>query len=227
MLPEDEELLCLLCAGLPGKLRERCESVQAKELYVDRVISYTLLLYALESLGKNPEECEVLFTKLGKPYLKSQDMRFSISHTRGIVCVAISDSDIGVDAQSLDELSLERVGALSKRFFGDVYIESLDIPNYTDDTQSIVGGVKIEALSLTLCVKNAGVELIPTEVKYVSGIDGPMRKWCECESLLKLDGRGFSALGDITRIAVSSRVFSTCIKTADGALVHLSFAISK
>ncbi len=224
---DNELLLSGLLNTLTDELCERVDGVKSNALRTDRIIAYSMLLSALKNAGKNPQECEILFTKEGKPYLKSQDIGFSISHTRGLVCVALFEGDIGVDAQAIDEISCERAKALSTRFFSDVHMDALDIPDFTDETNTSSLGVKIDLISTTYHLTDAGVQATYDKVKCVSGIDGPLRKWCECEALLKLDGRGFSALGDISKIAEGSLVFSTCVKSDKASLVHISLAISK
>ena len=58
---------------------------------------------------------EILKTEEGKPYLLSGKFYFSISHTDSLGILAVSDKDVGVDAESKDRTVSEGVG---KRFLG-------------------------------------------------------------------------------------------------------------
>ena len=59
------------------------------------------------------------YTENGKPYLTHPDRAISITHTHSHAFCAISDSNepIGLDAEELGRLSLERLPALAARWF--------------------------------------------------------------------------------------------------------------
>ena len=66
-------------------------------------------------------------TDSGKPYFVCSDIRFSISHSKGRVAVAVSDSeDIGIDIECA-EISSEKAKNLAKRFFSET--EALAVDN--------------------------------------------------------------------------------------------------
>ena len=44
----------------------------------------------------------VIYTDEGKPVIRGGDRHISISHSRGMICIAISDYPIGIDIQKID-----------------------------------------------------------------------------------------------------------------------------
>ena len=55
----------------------------------------------------------------GKPYFEGNMLDFSISHSRGIVAVALSDSgSVGIDVEA-SEMSNEKAKKLAERYFGN------------------------------------------------------------------------------------------------------------
>lgn len=69
---------------------------------VNALLSRLLLLWELEQRTGIPQsKIEFVRGTHGKPYLKHSDLQFSLSHTKGAVCVAFSDKgEIGVDVES-------------------------------------------------------------------------------------------------------------------------------
>ncbi len=68
---------------------------------VNTLISRLLLLWELEQRTGIPQDkIEFVRGTHGKPYLKGSDLQFSLSHTKGAVCVAFSDKgEIGADVE--------------------------------------------------------------------------------------------------------------------------------
>ncbi len=69
----------------------------------EKIIEKQLRDYVLErslelATGKKFHNFEVSYNKYGKPTVNS-DIHFSISHTRGFVCCAVCDVEVGVDAE--------------------------------------------------------------------------------------------------------------------------------
>lgn len=52
--------------------------------------------------GVNATEGDLLYAESGKPYLKNHPVEFNITHTDGLVMIAVSDDgEVGVDAEYL------------------------------------------------------------------------------------------------------------------------------
>lgn len=64
--------------------------------------------------GADPEQLETYKNEFGKEYVKGRDIYFNVSHTLGLLCSAVSDSEIGVDCETVVERDWEE---LSERFF--------------------------------------------------------------------------------------------------------------
>lgn len=66
--------------------------------------------------GADPEQLETYKNEHGKEYVKDRDIYYNVSHTYELLCSAVSDSEIGVDCETVSERDWE---ALSERFFTD------------------------------------------------------------------------------------------------------------
>ena len=64
--------------------------------------------------GADPEHIEYYKNEHGKEYIKNRQIYFNISHSVGLLCSAVSDSETGIDCETVREMDYE---ALSKRFF--------------------------------------------------------------------------------------------------------------
>lgn len=102
---------------------------------VNTLISRLLLLWELEQRTGIPQnKIEFVRGTHGKPYLKGSDLQFSLSHTKGAVCVAFSDKgEIGADVESAarrvrpelykNVLCKEELAALDKNSFLSFWVQ--------------------------------------------------------------------------------------------------------
>ena len=90
---------------LPYLSDQRKEKVLSYRFLPDKISSaaaFVLLRYALKEYTGEDVLCEFGFYPEGKPYLLSRaDVRFSLSHDKKGVCVALSESEIGADVQEV------------------------------------------------------------------------------------------------------------------------------
>lgn len=49
----------------------------------------------------NIKEKEIIYNKYGKPYLKNKEIYFNLAHSNGVIVVAVSSREIGVDIQRI------------------------------------------------------------------------------------------------------------------------------
>lgn len=56
-------------------------------------------------------------TNNGKPYIDNEGVFFSISHTDGFVCCAISDSPVGIDCEKITAKYDEKAEKFANRYF--------------------------------------------------------------------------------------------------------------
>ncbi len=63
------------------------------------ITAWALLLYAL--CAQNRDLPPLSFAKTGKPYFEGSALHFNLSHTDTLVCAAVADCPVGVDAQML------------------------------------------------------------------------------------------------------------------------------
>lgn len=79
-----------------------------KTYQVSKLSWYILDTLLKKYFKKNLDEINVSFTKNGKPI--SEDIYFSISHSNRIVCIAISDNNVGIDIECLKPIdNLEKL----------------------------------------------------------------------------------------------------------------------
>lgn len=85
-----------------------------------------VLSLAAKELNVSPESIELKKHKHGKPYIYGADnWHFNISHTDGMVGIAISDEPVGIDIERIKDADLR----IAKRFFTvseNYYIESAE-----------------------------------------------------------------------------------------------------
>ena len=77
--------------------------------------------------GADPEQIELYKNEFGKEYIKDKNIFYNVSHTRELLCSAVSDCEIGVDCETVCEKDWE---ALSKRYFTEREYEAI---KHSDD----------------------------------------------------------------------------------------------
>ncbi|QGM96622.1 4'-phosphopantetheinyl transferase family protein [Methylocystis parvus] len=108
-----------LAALLDDEERARAARFAFEEDRRSYVAAHGLLRLELSRrAARPPQDWRFAATKLGKPYLLdcARDLRFSLSHTRGMVAVAVADgAEIGVDVEPSDRRAESM--KLAQRFF--------------------------------------------------------------------------------------------------------------
>lgn len=82
----------------------------------------------------------------GKPYIEGVQLELSISHTKGVVAVCLSDKPIGIDVEQLTE----RAYKISSRFMDEQ-------EGFDDDEHSVEGAVLVWA------AKEAVFKILPVQ----------------------------------------------------------------
>jgi len=180
-----------------GDILNYVSNTKSDKVRLERITAYSTLFYALFDLyGKR--DLTLVRTELGKPYLLENNERsninVSISHTNGLVAVALSDEyEIGVDIER--EIDADRAERLEKRFFGNINIKEENINE------------KIFLLNFngnTVIFENIESNEADT-MDFTS-------KWVYGESLLKCDGCGFLGLDKISEIQENTKTSIRKIK---------------
>ena len=77
-------------------------SAKKEEAAYQHLLGRKLLFWAMEQeYGVNPSQLFIEKGEHGKPHFTNHPAQFSISHCQGIVCCALSKSEIGVDIEAL------------------------------------------------------------------------------------------------------------------------------
>ncbi|QFT32228.1 4'-phosphopantetheinyl transferase sfp [Labrenzia sp. THAF82] len=102
--PADEALLPLISTQLAVEERARADRFVAHDARRVFIVAHALLHHALGQLGFMA--IKFALSDYGKPFLSGTSIRFSISHTEGLVAVAIArEIEIGVDVEFSRDLS--------------------------------------------------------------------------------------------------------------------------
>lgn len=112
---------------LPEKRKEKANRLQNEAQKVVCVESYYLVKEMLK-LDKFPD---FKTGKFGKPFLENQK-HFNISHSHGVIVVAVSDDEIGVDIEKKKEIS----NALANQICSNEELEQ--IGNKDNKNQEII-----------------------------------------------------------------------------------------
>ena len=92
---------------------------------------------AYELLNKMLFECfgikepTIKKTDKGKPYIEDTDVHFSISHTDGFVCCAVSDSPVGIDCEKITAKYDSKAENFANRYFVENEINLLKSEDFS------------------------------------------------------------------------------------------------
>ena len=96
-----------------GERATRYRHAGAREQFVRSRAALRRLLAT--SLNCSPREVEVVANADGKPMLCDGDLEFNVSHTDGVVLIALADTPVGVDVEQLREMP--GAAGLVERYF--------------------------------------------------------------------------------------------------------------
>jgi len=84
-------------------VRYNDQNITRKEsVKLQKELSYSLLRHVVtEFCGREPDFSDIKFRAHGKPYFKSLPIHYNITHTNGLVCLAVHDREVGIDAETL------------------------------------------------------------------------------------------------------------------------------
>ena len=192
-------------AGL-SFLVDFCSSDRGKNenAYLGRLIAYeTMAIFVKRMTGSNISE--IRRDSLGKPYLPNEPLCFSISHTEGLVLVAVSDDkhicSVGADAQI--RIDNDRAIRMRERYFPTLSLNK----NMRDE--------KIKFYSLEAdCLSEIQSTWTGSDLTSL---------WTYAEALMKCDGRGFGSIGDIDTLSCECKWDGRCVML-DGEEFYLTVA---
>ena len=82
---------------LPEEKASDIAKIKNEKPNKETLLAWTLLRYAMKEDGK--AIFDVDFSKNGKPYLKNCPLFFNLTHSEGLVCCAVCQSEVGIDAE--------------------------------------------------------------------------------------------------------------------------------
>ena len=108
---EDDILFGRLYNAASRMRREKTDKLIFRKDKMLSLAADALMRKALSDRGINDFVLE--YGKNGKPYIKDKDIYFNLSHSETTVMCAVSDLEIGCDAEKITDIDLE----IAKRFF--------------------------------------------------------------------------------------------------------------
>jgi phosphopantetheinyl transferase len=178
----------------------------------ERFVTASLILESVFNLvffASFPIPGALVKDSLGKPKFERCDVKISIAHSEDLAIVAYTKGrDIGVDIEG--EIPSERAEKLSKRFpaIASLGFEK-DGKNDDDDT-------KIYLFEMSENGRFEPFSPTPADDSFTA-------KWTAAEALMKCDGRGFSALGEIQTLMKKMKVFTFSL-TKENKKIYASIA---
>ena len=175
----------------------------------ERILTAILLLESLPTLPFFDQKSTPKSLKkdsYGKPYFDGADIKISIAHNENFVLVAYDENaEIGVDIEG--KISTKKAENLAERF---PQISSLKIDAEDEKISTFLMSRKgyFESINLT-----------PAD-------DGFTTKWTAAEAIMKCDGRGFSALPEIEKLAENMKISNLAFES-ETTKEYISVAIKK
>lgn len=189
--PSAEEMREEILGSFPKEIYSIVAGTKNKALAHKRAGAYITLYNTLRHFLER-DEIILSKTESGKPCLlnKARDaeinVKISLSHCDTLAAVSVSDEgEVGVDIE--EKISEEREKRLSERFFeSQSRVKERISPIYllatlTEDMTSIFAE-------------------IPEAKLQISDTSDFSTRWTLSEALMKCDGRGFAAIGEVERL---------------------------
>ena len=146
---------------------------------------------------------------MGKPHFGESDVKLSIAHNEDYAVVAYTiGREIGVDIEG--EIDPKKAENLSGRF---PQIASLNMENKEDENGN---AYKIIFLEMKKNGPFEPLNLAPSDNSFSA-------KWTASEAIMKCDGRGFSALGDLKKLQEGINFF-TFMLSVENKKIYISVA---
>lgn len=80
-------------------------------------VGYLLLRYVLKEKGIDLKLHNISYNEFNKPYIKTINYHYNISHDKNFVCLIISDTEVGIDIEYINKK--RDIGKLAKKTFDD------------------------------------------------------------------------------------------------------------
>ena len=175
----EEEALRLDLTADEGERATRYRNAGAREQFVRSRAALRRLLAV--NLNCGPREVEVVPNADGKPMLRGGESHFNVSHTDGVVLVALADAPVGVDVERLRDMP-GAAGLVERYFSGPERRQFADLPEAVRTLgffrgwtckEAVLKGIGCGVRELDRCV----VELHPDAPPTVHGPPETANAW--------------------------------------------------
>lgn len=178
----------------PEELKSYIRMPKTEEGKAARLGGYLLLFHTLRFLfGK--AEMKIELTERGKPRLSSEELSnisFNISHSGGLCAVTLCDDggEVGVDIQ--EQIDSEKTQRVKERFYtGGFFGKELN------NTVYLFGGFSAFGDCMFCEIPYSSLRRGAPESDFTD-------RWSLSEAIMKWDGRGFGAFGEIETLSRDS-----------------------
>lgn len=97
----DDDFYHKALSAIPREKVETIKKITHIKTAHESILAWFMVSYAYRSVyGSKSDLPKLEFHENGKPSFVSADFYFNISHSDGLVCVAVSENEIGIDVQS-------------------------------------------------------------------------------------------------------------------------------
>lgn len=110
----DPDVFQKLYRTVPAHRQEKIDSIRFPKAKCQSLGAWLLLVHALREAGITEENIRLSYGAFGKPYLEEHpNLHFSLSHSGTRVLCALSEKEVGCDAEKIKTANLD----LAERFF--------------------------------------------------------------------------------------------------------------
>ena len=139
---------------------QRCQEIEATkniETKKHKLSAWRLFMRAVCDLGIDIKDINVHKTEFGK--WVCDGFYFSISHSKNLVCVAVSSSNVGVDIQS------------KEKDYGDVFAKRILTPRELSEYMALDIDKKARFIDIAWCKKESIMKSLNINAFYPSSIE--------------------------------------------------------
>ena len=128
-------------AIFPEARRDEIERTRNAETRMHKLCAWSLFARALSDIGRDIKDVNAKKTEYGK--WVCDGLYFSISHSKDLVCVAISSENVGVDIQS------------KEKDYGDNFAQRILSSSELDEYYELADDEKIKYIDTSWCKKES------------------------------------------------------------------------
>jgi len=153
--------------NLPLKRFQLYLSLEDQQAQIESLISYLLLIKALEDNNFLTTNLGFSYHRSGKPYFTNSNVKFNISHSEDIIAIAIDNEEIGLDVEKIEEVNANLISRVYSEQEKEIYKEKLLDSDFFFKTWTIKESyIKFSGIGLNADVTQLTFDLNSNQNKY-------------------------------------------------------------